>query len=153
MNSRRLAIVLAAALCLVTAVALAAPAFASAPPKPVTSNAVPVSGAVVTKVTVRAAVKNNRLTVTLVPGHYPFAKKSVSLKGRVSDWSASAIKVRIKATGPRRDWHRHRDRPAQRRPARRRRLRDRLDGRDEQQRHPAADARGSLIAYARSNLR
>lgn len=86
----------------VFATGLTAPALASAPPKPVTSNAVPVSGAVVTKVTVRAAVKDNRLTVTLVPGRYPFARKVVSLKGKVSDWSASAIKVQIKATGPRR---------------------------------------------------
>lgn len=91
----------------ITAVALlaasltATAAIASAPPKPVTSNSVPVSGAVVTKVSVRAAVKNNRLTVTLVPGKLPFAKKTVSLKGKVSDWSASAIKVQIKATGPR----------------------------------------------------
>lgn len=76
-------------------------AIASAPPKPVTSNSVPVSGAVVTKVSVRAAVKNNRLTVTLVPSKLPFARKSVSLKGKVSDWSASAIKVSIKKTGPR----------------------------------------------------
>lgn len=91
----------------ITAVALlaasltATAAIASAPPKPVTSNSVPVSGAVVTKVSVRAAVKNNRLTVTLVPGKLPFAKRTVSLKGKVSDWSASAIKVQIKATGPR----------------------------------------------------
>jgi hypothetical protein len=91
----------------VTAVALlaasltATAATAGAPPKPVTSNSVPVSGAVVTKVSVRAAVKNNRLTVTLVPGKLPFARKTVSLKGKVSDWSASAIKVSIKATGPR----------------------------------------------------
>lgn len=91
----------------ITAVALlaasltATAAIASAPPKPVTSNSVPVSGAVVTKVNVRAAVKNNRLTVTLVPGKLPFAKKTVSLKGKVSDWSASAIKVQVKATGPR----------------------------------------------------
>jgi hypothetical protein len=83
------------------AASLTAVATASAPPKPVTSNSVPVSGAVVTKVSVRAAVTNNRLTVTLVPGKLPFAKKSVSLKGKVSDWSASAIKVRVKATGPR----------------------------------------------------
>ena len=76
-------------------------ALASAPPKPVTSNSVPVSGAVVTKVSVRAAVKDNRLTVTLVPSKLPFARKSVSLNGKVSDWSASAIKVSIKATGPR----------------------------------------------------
>jgi hypothetical protein len=76
-------------------------ATASAPPKPVNSNYVPVSGAVVTKVNVRAAVKNNRLTVTLMPGKLPFAKKVVSLKGKVSDWSASAIKVKIKKTGPR----------------------------------------------------
>jgi hypothetical protein len=79
----------------------AAAATASAPPKPVTSNSVPVSGAVVTKVSIRAEVQNNRLTVTLVPGKLPFAKKTVSLKGKVSDWSASAIKLSIKATGPR----------------------------------------------------
>jgi hypothetical protein len=91
----------------ITAVALVAAslgttaAIAGAPPKPVTSNSVPVRGAVVTKVSVRAAVKDNRLTVTLVPGKLPFARKSVSLKGKVSDWSASAIKVSIKATGPR----------------------------------------------------
>lgn len=82
-------------------VSLAGTAIASAPPVPVTSNSVPVSGAVVTKVSVRAAVKNNRLTVTLVPSKLPFARKSVSLKGKVSDWSASAIKVSIKKTGPR----------------------------------------------------
>jgi hypothetical protein len=28
---------------------------------------------------------NNRLTMTLVPGKLPFAKKAVSLKGKVSD--------------------------------------------------------------------
>jgi hypothetical protein len=76
-------------------------ATASAPPKPVTSNSVPVTGAVVTKVYARAAVKNNRLTVTLMPGKLPFAQRIVSLKGKVSDWSASAIKISIKATGPR----------------------------------------------------
>ena len=54
------------------------------------SDSVPVSGAVVTKVSVRAAVKNNRLTATLVPSKLPFARRSVSLKGKVSDWSASA---------------------------------------------------------------
>jgi hypothetical protein len=88
-----------AALLLVSLVA--GTALASAPPKPVTSNSVPVSGAVVTKVSVRAAVQDNRLTVTLVPSKLPFARKSVSLKGKVSDWSASAIKVSIKKTGPR----------------------------------------------------
>lgn len=93
--------VLALSLAALLAVSLAAAATASAPPKPVTSNSVPVSGAVVTKVTVRAAVKNDRLTVTLVPGKLPFAQRTVSLKGKVSDWSASAIKVRVKATGPR----------------------------------------------------
>ena len=46
-------------------------------------------------------MKNDKLTVTLVPGKLPFAQKVVSLKGKVSDWSASAIKVQIKATGPR----------------------------------------------------
>ncbi|HEY0280804.1 MAG TPA: hypothetical protein VGC32_21270 [Solirubrobacterales bacterium] len=83
------------------AAGLAGAATASAPPKPVTSNTVPVDGAVVTKVSVRAAVKNDRLTVTLVPGKLPFAQRIVSLKGKVSDWSASTIKVQIKATGPR----------------------------------------------------
>jgi hypothetical protein len=78
-------------------------ATASAPPKPVTSNSVPVTGAVVTKVYARAAVKNNRLTVTLMPGKLPFAQRIVSLKGKVSDWSASAIKISIKATGPRKE--------------------------------------------------
>ncbi len=68
----------------------AATASASAPPKPVTSNSVPVTGAVVTKV-----------NVPLMPGKLPFAQKVVSLKGKVSDWSASAIKVSIKASGPR----------------------------------------------------
>jgi hypothetical protein len=94
---------IAFALSLVTllAASLAAAATASAPPKPVTSNSVPVSGAVVTKVSVRAAVKNDKLTVTLVPGKLPFAQKIVSLKGKVSDWSASAIKIQIKATGAR----------------------------------------------------
>ncbi|MBS1882740.1 MAG: hypothetical protein JSS97_07270 [Actinobacteria bacterium] len=101
MRSRRVALILTAALLALGATGLTATALAGAPPKPVTSNSVPVSGAAVTKVTVRAAVKDNRLTVTLVPGHYPFAKKAVSLKGKVSDWSASVIKVRIKATGPR----------------------------------------------------
>ena len=99
MRTRRIALVITAVALL--AASLAGAAVASAPPKPVTSNSVPVSGAVVTKVSVRAAVKNNRLTVTLVPGKLPFAKQSVSLKGKVSDWSASAIKVSIKATGPR----------------------------------------------------
>jgi hypothetical protein len=99
LRPRRFAIVLTAAALL--AASLTAVATASAPPKPVTSNSVPVSGAVVTKVSVRAAVQNDRLTVTLVPGKLPFAKKTVSLKGKVSDWSASAIKLQIKATGPR----------------------------------------------------
>jgi hypothetical protein len=100
MRTRRLATALVVILAL-AASSLAAGALASAPPKPKNSNSVPVSGAVVTKVNVRAAVANDRLTVTLVPGHYPFAKKTVSLKGKVSDWSASAIKVSIKATGAR----------------------------------------------------
>jgi len=100
LRTRRFALVITAVALLVASLGAGA-AVASAPPKPVTSNSVPVSGAVVTKVSVRAAVKNNRLTVTLVPGKLPFAKKSVSLKGKVSDWSASAIKVSIKATGPR----------------------------------------------------
>jgi hypothetical protein len=99
MRSRRLALAFIAAALLVAS--LAGAATASAPPKPVTSNFAPVKGAVVTKVSVRAAVKNDKLTVTLVPGHYPFAQKTVSLKGKVSDWSASAIKVSIKATGAR----------------------------------------------------
>jgi hypothetical protein len=99
LRPRRFAIALTVVALL--AASLAAVASGSAPPKPVTSSSVPVSGAVVTKVSVRAAVSNNRLTVTLVPGKLPFAKKTVSLKGKVSDWSASAIKVQIKATGPR----------------------------------------------------
>ena len=99
MRLRRIALALTAA-ALLTA-SLTAAATASAPPKPVTSNSVPVSGAVVTKVSVRAAVKDDKLTVTLVPGKLPFAKKTVSLKGKVSDWSASAIKVSVKASGPR----------------------------------------------------
>ena len=86
-------IALALTLVALLAAGLAAVATASAPPKPVTSKPVPVTGAVVTKVTVRAAVKNDKLTVTLVPGKLPFAQKIVSLKGKVSDWSASAIKV------------------------------------------------------------
>jgi hypothetical protein len=94
-------IALALSLVALLAASLAGAATASAPPKPVNSNYVPVSGAVVTKVNVRAAVKNNRLTVTLMPGKLPFAKRVVSLKGKVSDWSASAIKVKIKKTGPR----------------------------------------------------
>jgi hypothetical protein len=92
-------IALALSLVALLAASLAAAATASAPPKPMNSNSVPVSGAVVTKVNVRAAVKNDKLTVTLVPGKLPFAQKIVSLKGKVSDWSASAIKVSIKATG------------------------------------------------------
>ena len=100
MRTRRFALAITAVALLAASLGAGA-AVASAPPKPVTSNSVPVSGAVVTKVSVRAAVSNNRLTVTLVPGKLPFAKKSVSLKGKVSDWSASAIKVSIKATGPR----------------------------------------------------
>jgi hypothetical protein len=92
---------LALSLVALLAASLAGAATASAPPKPVNSNYVPVSGAVVTKVNVRAAVKNDRLTVTLMPGKLPFAKKVVSLKGKVSDWSASAIKVKIKKAGPR----------------------------------------------------
>jgi hypothetical protein len=96
---RRIALALTAAALLMAS--LTAAATASAPPKPVTSNSVPVSGAVVTKVSVRAAVKDDKLTVTLVPGKLPFAKKTVSLKGKVSDWSASAIKVSVKASGPR----------------------------------------------------
>jgi hypothetical protein len=94
-------IALALTLVALLATSFAAAASASAPPKPVTSNSVPVSGAVVTKVYVRAAVKNDKLTVTLMPGKLPFAQRIVSLKGKVSDWSASAIKVSIKATGAR----------------------------------------------------
>jgi hypothetical protein len=94
-------IALALTLVALLAASLAATATASAPPKPVTSNSVPVSGAVVTKVSVRAAVKNDKLTVTLVPGKSPFAQRIVSLKGKVSDWSASAIKISIKASGAR----------------------------------------------------
>jgi len=94
-------IALALTLVALLAASLAAAATASAPPKPVTSNSVPVTGAVVTKVHVRAAVKNDKLTVTLMPGKSPFAQRIVSLKGKVSDWSASAIKVSIKATGAR----------------------------------------------------
>jgi hypothetical protein len=99
LRSRRFALALTAVALL--AASLAGAALASAPPKPVTSNKVPVSGAVVTKAYVRAAVANDKLTVTLMPGKLPFAQKAVSLKGKVSDWSASAIKVQIKATGPR----------------------------------------------------
>jgi hypothetical protein len=102
MRSRRLALTACTATAAIFAVtALTGTAVAGAPPKPVTSNAVPVSGAAATKVSARAAVAKDRLSVTLVPGHHPFAKASVSLKGRVSDWSASAIKIDIKARGPR----------------------------------------------------
>ena len=100
MRLKRIALSLSLVALLTASLGVAA-ATASAPPKPVTSNSVPVSGAVVTKVSVRAAVKNDKLTVTLVPGKLPFAQKTVSLKGKVSDWSASAIKVQIMATGPR----------------------------------------------------
>lgn len=100
MRTRRLALALTA-VALLVAVLGAGAAVASAPPVPVTSNSVPVSGAVVTKVSVRAAVSKNKLIVSLVPGRIPFARKAVSLKGKVSDWSASAIKVKIKATGQR----------------------------------------------------
>jgi hypothetical protein len=89
------------AVALLAASLAAGAATASAPPKPVNSNKVPVSGAVVTKVYARAAVKNNRLTVTLMPGKLPFAQRIVSLKGKISDWSASAIKISLKATGAR----------------------------------------------------
>jgi hypothetical protein len=78
-----------------------ATAGASAPPKPMNSNKVSVTGAVVTKVYARAAVNDDRLTVTLMPGKLPFAQRIVSLKGKVSDWSASAIKINLKATGAR----------------------------------------------------
>lgn len=95
-------IALALSLVALLAASFAAAATAGAPPKPVTSNSVPVTGAVVTKVQMRAAVKNDKLTVTLMPGKSPFAQRIVSLKGKVSDWSASAIKLSIKATGARR---------------------------------------------------
>ncbi len=94
-------IALALSLAALLAASLAAAATASAPPKPVTSNKVPVTGAVVTKVYARAAVSNDKLTVTLMPGKLPFAQRIVSLKGKVSDWSASAIKIKIQATGAR----------------------------------------------------
>jgi ABC-type proline/glycine betaine transport system substrate-binding protein len=100
LRTRRSALALTVVALLLASLAAGA-ALASAPPKPVTSNKVPVSGAVVTQAYVRAAVKNNRLTVTLMPGKLPFAKKSVSLKGKVSDWSASMIEVSIKKSGPR----------------------------------------------------
>ncbi len=94
-------------LCAVLAVSLVAlialPAFASAAgaQKSVTSNAVPVSGAVVTKVTAKATISGSSMTVVLVPGKYPFAKQSVSLKGLVSDPSSSSLKLTLKATGAR----------------------------------------------------
>ena len=46
---------------------------------------------------------NVATTANTLRGHTStaFAQKVVSLKGKVSDWSASAIKVSIKATGPR----------------------------------------------------
>jgi ABC-type proline/glycine betaine transport system substrate-binding protein len=97
---RRTVLALVAA-ALLAASLTAGAATASAPPKPVNSNSVPVTGAVVTKVIARAAVKNNRLTVTLMPGKLPFAQRIVSLKGKISDWSASAIKISLKATGAR----------------------------------------------------
>ena len=100
MRLRRTVLALVAVALLAASLSAGA-ATASAPPKPVTSNSVPVTGAVVTKVYARAAVKNNRLTVTLMPGKLPFAQRIVSLKGKVSDWSASAIKISIKATGVR----------------------------------------------------
>lgn len=67
----------------------------------VTSNSVPVSGAAVTKVSAQATIKGNSLTVVLVPGHYPFAQKSVGLKGLVSEPAAATLSLRLKATGPR----------------------------------------------------
>jgi hypothetical protein len=70
--------------------------------KSATSNAVPVSGAVVTKVSAKATIDGSDLTVVLVPGKYPFATQSLSLKGLVSDPSASSLKVTLKATGARR---------------------------------------------------
>lgn len=100
MRLKRIALALSLVAVLVASLGAGA-ATASAPPKPVTSKPVPVTGAVVTQVSVRAAVKNDKLTVTLVPGKMPFARKVVSLKGKISDWSASAIKVQVKATGPR----------------------------------------------------
>lgn len=100
MRLRRTVLALVAA-ALLAASLTAGAATASAPPKPVNSNKVPVTGAVVTKVYARAAVKNNRLTVTLMPGKLPFAQRIVSLKGKISDWSASAIKISLQATGAR----------------------------------------------------
>jgi len=67
----------------------------------VTSNAVPVSGAVVTRVTAKATVSGSSLTVLLVPGKYPFAKQRVSLKGLVSDPASARLKLSLKATGAR----------------------------------------------------
>ena len=100
MRLRRTVLALVAA-ALIAASLTAGAATASAPPKPVNSNKVPVTGAVVTKVYARAAVKNNRLTVTLMPGKLPFAQRIVILKGKISDWSASAIKISLQATGAR----------------------------------------------------
>jgi hypothetical protein len=100
LRTRRSALALTVVALLLASLAAGA-ALASAPPKPVNSNKVPVSGAVVTQAYVRAAVAKNRLTVTLMPGKLPFAQRTVSLKGKVSDWSASAIKVSIKKSGPR----------------------------------------------------
>lgn len=100
MRLRRTVLALVAA-ALLAASLTAGAATASAPPKPVNSNKVLVTGAVVTKVYARAAVKNNRLTVTLMPGKLPFAQRIVSLKGKISDWSASAIKISLQATGAR----------------------------------------------------
>jgi hypothetical protein len=92
---------LALSLVALLAVSFAGAATASAPPKPINTGYVPVSGAVVTKVNLRAAVKNDRLTITLMPSKMPFAKRVVSLKGKVSDWSASAVRLKIEKTGPR----------------------------------------------------
>lgn len=69
--------------------------------KSVTSNAVPVSGAVVTQVTAKATISGSSLTVLLVPGKYPFTKQSVSLKGLVSDPASSSLKLSLRATGAR----------------------------------------------------
>lgn len=69
--------------------------------KSVTSNAVPVSGAAVTKVSAKATISGSNVTVLLVPGKYPFAKQSVSLKGLVSEPASSTLKLNLKATGAR----------------------------------------------------
>lgn len=67
----------------------------------VTSNAVAVGGAAVTKVTAKATIDGSSLTVLLVPGRYPFAKQGVSLEGLVSDPASASLKLSLKATGAR----------------------------------------------------